>query len=153
MAIISPTFPNVYGVGTYSVNWRATDVSGNTANCSSTFTIQDQAQPVLTCNTFTVQVDVPFNNFIPSSAPTFTPNTASFITVSDNCTPLTLGSVSANPPLLPQYPVGVSYIYWQVSDGNGNTNTCSQQVVVTPNPASCTPTTTTHLSANTNGTN
>ncbi len=143
VAIISPTFPNTYGVGTYSVNWRATDVSGNTANCSSTFTIQDQGQPTLTCNTFTVQVDVPFNNFIPSSAPTFTPKTAPFITVSDNCTPLTLASVSANPPLLPQYPVGVSYIYWQVSDGNGNTNTCSQQVVVTPNPASCTPTTTT----------
>ncbi|MCA0235333.1 MAG: HYR domain-containing protein [Bacteroidetes bacterium] len=137
LALLSPSLPSLLS-GTFVVFWQATDASGNTAVCSSNVTIQDQTPPTLTCGTFTVQVDVPGNNFIPSSAPTFIPQ--AFINVSDNCASVSLGSIIANPPVLPQYPVGTSFIYWQVSDGV-STTTCSQTIVVTPNPTSCTPTT------------
>ncbi|MBL7784175.1 MAG: HYR domain-containing protein [Saprospiraceae bacterium] len=137
VTLVSPSLPSLQ-TGTFVVLWQATDASGNSANCSTNVTIQDQTPPTLTCGTFTVQVNVPGNNFIASTAPSFVPQT--LISVSDNCASLSLMNVVANPPVLPQYPVGTSYIYWQVTDGVA-TSTCSQTIVVTPNPTSCTPTT------------
>jgi hypothetical protein len=134
---------NIIGSVTYtapsnfSVTWTATDAAGNTATCTQTVQLRDLQPPTLSCAPYSVQVDVPGNNFIPSNAPSFLPK--SQITVSDNCASLSLASVTASPALLPQYPVGVSFINWQVSDGS-TTVTCVQQVTVTPN-ATCTPST------------
>jgi hypothetical protein len=115
---------NISGVGTVqTVTLISTDASGNFATCTFDVTVVDATPPSITCPT-----DVVVNNDPGVCSATGvvlgTPATA------DNCS---VASVTDNG--LVTYPLGVTNIIWTVTDGSGNTSTCTQTVTVVDNEA------------------
>ncbi len=110
------TDPLTYNVaGTYTVTWTYDDGNGNAATQEQTVTIQDNTAPVPDVATLaTVSGDC-------SVEVTTVP------TATDNCVGAVAGSTSD--PLI--YSNAGSYsITWTYDDGNGNSSTQTQQVVV-----------------------
>lgn len=145
-----PTLGTVVNVGSCTtVTWTVTDASTNTATCSQSVCVRDATPPVLTCGApFTATVlpgntNVENNNnagcyVYPNSFcnPAFTPAAPTF---TDNCgntvPPATITRLIGQPG---QYPVGTHALYWVVTDANGNTASCSQQITILGN-TTCTP--------------
>ncbi|MBK8955965.1 MAG: BspA family leucine-rich repeat surface protein [Saprospiraceae bacterium] len=115
------TFP----VGTTVNTFVVTDVSGNTASCSFTVTVNDTQNPTITC---------PGNwHFTTDFAPwcgtgwEYGPPP-----VSDNCPNTTLDFVSGRGPY-GIFPLGITTEVWKATDASGNTTICSWTVTVTDN--------------------
>ncbi|MCB0754037.1 MAG: choice-of-anchor L domain-containing protein, partial [Flavobacteriales bacterium] len=123
----SPSISGV-GVGTYTVT--VTDANGCTDNASGTVVQNDPTPPTITCPpTANISTDA---GLCTSSASIGTPST------SDNCGVATTVVDNAGP-----YSVGTTTVTWTVTDVNGNSATCTQDVVVTDdeNPSvTCPPT-------------
>src|SRR6185295_4854237 len=131
---------STYALGTTTVTWTVTDGSGNTATCSQLVTVTDNVAPTITC-----PADVAvFTN----SGCTATGVSLGSPSASDNCT---VASTSNNHPSS-TYALGTTTVTWTVTDGSGNTATCSQLVTVTDNQApvivSCAPAQSTSTDAN-----
>ncbi len=115
--------PATFPLGTTAVIWTVTDNAGNTATCTQTVTVQDNESPTITCPTDVVigtaggACDV---SFVALGTPT----------TSDNCS---VASTSNNAPVT--YPLGTTVVTWTVTDGAGNTATCTQNVTVIDNEA------------------
>ena len=110
--------PGPYSVGTTTVTWTVTDDNGNTATCSQDVVVTDDEDPTITCpSTANISMDA---GLCTSSASIGTPTT------DDNCG---VASVVVDNP--GPYSVGTTTVTWTVTDDNGNTATCSQDVVVT----------------------
>ena len=108
------TFP-ITTQGVTTVIWTYTDGSGNTTTQTQIVTIDDITAPVPTLAALpdiTAQCTV--------SAPT--PPTAS-----DNCDPTITGTTSTSFPITSQ---GTTVITWIYDDGNGNTTTQTQNVII-----------------------
>lgn len=104
------------GVGTYTVT--VTDANGCTDTGSGTVNQVDPVNPTITCPpTANISTDA---GLCTSSASIGTPTT------DDNCG---VASVVVDNP--GPYSVGTTTVTWTVTDDNGNTATCSQDVVVT----------------------
>jgi hypothetical protein len=127
---------NTFNVGTTSVTYTATDMSGNTKTCSFTVTVVDIQSPKITC---------PGNAMRGTAEGTckYTINATEFdATATDNCNiapPLTYtytgptsgsGNTSLNGVMLNK---GLYTITWKATDVNGNMNTCSFTVDVKDN--------------------
>lgn len=112
-----------YPVGVTTNVFTVTDGAANTATCSFTVTIADTTDPAITCpSNISVNNDGGQCNAVVSyTAPVGT----------DNCTPSTsqTGGLASGAT----YPIGVTTNTFQVSDGAGNTATCSFTVTVTDN--------------------
>lgn len=107
-----------YSVGTTTVTWTVTDDNGNTATCSQDVVVTDDEDPTITCPpTANISTDA---GLCTSSADIGTPTT------NDNCGLATVEVDNTGP-----YSVGTTTVTWTVTDANGNTSTCSQDVVVT----------------------
>ena len=114
-----------YPVGTTVVTWTVTDVNGNTNTCLQTVTVSDTQAPAVTCSgavNLTASAGLCTGNAV-VPGPTV---------ATDNCGVSTIlnsfnGTASANDT----YPVGTTVVTWTVTDVNGNTNTCLQNVTVT----------------------
>jgi uncharacterized protein YfcZ (UPF0381/DUF406 family) len=125
--VISTTqFP----VGTTNVvTWTVTDVNGRTATCTQNVTVVDNQNPTITCPA-PVTVSANNNQCFTTNINLGTPVT------SDNCGVQTTvarfnGSVVTNTK---QFPVGTTNVVtWTVTDINGRTATCTQNVTVTDN--------------------
>src|SRR5690606_35896895 len=120
---------DTYPVGTTTVTWEVTDLSGNTQFCTQDVTVVDNEAPTITCS-----ADVTVNND-PGSCDAVVVVPAPSATA-DNCAVATVindynGTASANDT----YPVGTTTVTWTVTDVNGNTNTCTQDVTVNDNEA------------------
>ena len=111
------TFP----VGVTTVTYTATDAVGNTTVCSFTVTVADSEIP-----TITAAADVAVNNDLGVCEATVI---LADPTTGDNCG---VQSISNDHPSA-TYPVGTTIVTWTVTDIHGNTNTATQQVVVTDN--------------------
>ena len=127
-----------YPIGTTSVTWTITDLSGNPNTCIQTISIVDLL-PTLTCPA-DVNVKSNFNmgyaTDVEIGAPVY----------SDNCSGLTLTWVSSNPtpgasPLtginidtVSTYYAGVTTITYTLTDTNNHTATCSFTVTVMAKP-------------------
>ena len=110
--------PGPYSVGTTTVTWTVTDDNGNTATCSQDVVVTDDENPTITCPaTANISMDA---GLCTSSASIGTPTT------DDNCGVASVVVDNAGP-----YSVGTTTVTWTVTDDNGNTATCSQDVVVT----------------------
>ena len=121
VASVTNDAPAAFPLGTTTVTWTVTDGSGNTATCTQTVTVTDNINPTITC---------PAN----VAATTNTGCTATGVNLgtpvtADNCT---VASVTNNHPST-TYPLGTTTVIWTVTDGSGNTATCSQTVTVTDN--------------------
>ena len=111
-----------YSLGTNSVIWTVTDGSGRTATCTQTVTVVDNIYPTITCpNNISVFVS-------PGLCTAVVSNLGTPIT-SDNCT---VASVTNNHPLS-TYNLGSNDVIWTVTDGSGNSTTCTQTVTVVDN--------------------
>ncbi|UKN00091.1 HYR domain-containing protein [Paracrocinitomix mangrovi] len=115
---------DTYPVGTTTITWTVTDVNGNTNTCTQDVTVTDNEAPTITC-----AADVTVSNDATSCdaavvvpAPTATADNCAVATVINDYN----GTASANDT----YPVGTTTVTWTVTDVNGNTNTCTQDVIV-----------------------
>jgi hypothetical protein len=110
------TDPVTYNTqGTFTVTWTYNDGNGNSTTQTQTVIVDDNISPVADIST------------LPAASAnctiTLVPPTAT-----DNCS----GSITATTtdPLF--YNVGTYTVLWTYTDGNGNTSTQAQQVVVDP---------------------
>ncbi|UNY98836.1 HYR domain-containing protein [Zhouia spongiae] len=112
----SNTLANEQIPGGTTITWTITDNAGNTAGCSFTVTVNDTEAPI------------PDVDPLPDvTGDTSTPLTISPPTATDNCA----GSVTAitTDPLTYTNP-GTYTINWMYDDGNGNSSTQTQNVIV-----------------------
>ncbi len=109
--------PAVYPLGTNVVTWTVTDGSGNTATCTQRVIVRDTSAPTISCP---ADVTVAAN-----AGCTATNVTLGSATTGDNCS---VASVVSNAPAV--YPLGTNVVTWTVTDGSGNTATCTQRVIV-----------------------
>ena len=114
-----------YPLGTTNVVWTVVDGSGNVATCTQTVTVQDHQNPTIACPfPVTVNANVGSCAALSSGVALGTPLTA------DNCT---VATVTNNAPVT--FPLGTTTITWTVTDGSGNTASCTQTVTVVDNQA------------------
>ncbi|HEX2957206.1 MAG TPA: hypothetical protein VHO70_10250, partial [Chitinispirillaceae bacterium] len=106
--------------GTRVITWRFTDACGNTALQSQTITVNDNTTPVPDLQTLPVLSGECLVNVI------------TYPTATDNCAGSIVGTTE-NPLSYSQ--VGTYTITWHYEDGNGNSITQPQQVIVTDNTA------------------
>src|SRR5256885_6611360 len=86
----SPTAGTLVGPGPHTITVTATDEAGNIGTCTTTFTVTDATAPVVTC---------PANSNAPSDAncQAAVPDVLAGASVSDNCSPTNLISLSQSP--------------------------------------------------------
>lgn len=119
-----------FPVGTTNiVTWTVTDVNGRTATCTQNVTIVDNQNPTITCP---APITVSANN-----AQCFATNVSLGAPITaDNCGIQSTvvrfnGNVVTNTT---QFPVGTTNVVtWTVTDVNGRTATCTQNITVTDN--------------------
>jgi hypothetical protein len=120
---------SAFPVGVNTVEFTATDGSGNTAVCSFTITVVDNEVPTMVCQNITIQLDASGNASI----------TAADVDggSTDNCG---IASISVSPSTFDCSDVGDNPVVLTVTDVNGNSNTCTAIVTVediTPPVAVC----------------
>jgi hypothetical protein len=104
---------DVFPVGTTTIEYTATDASGNSSICSFTVTVNDTEAPVADLVTL---ADVTAECEVTSlTAPTATDNCATMVTVSNDATFPITSDVT---------------VTWTYDDGNGNTSTQTQMVII-----------------------
>jgi hypothetical protein len=119
LATITNDAPATFPLGTTMVTWTATDVQGNSSNCTQFVTVVDTESPAITCPA-DITVPALFGSCEAVGVVLGTPTT------SDNCS---VASVTNN--ALVNYPLGSTIVTWTVTDAAGNISTCTQTVTVT----------------------
>lgn len=107
--------PELFPVGATTIQWTATDATGNVAQVSSVTTVTDTHAPVVTC------ADELLECLDPTGAP-FEP----FATATDACDPSPL-LVHDGPDV---FPVGPTLVRWSAVDDSDNTGICRATVTV-----------------------
>jgi len=117
---------DTYSLGVTTITWSATDGSGNTSTCSMSISIEDNELPTITCpSSITQSADV-------GSCDAAV--TVGAVTASDNCTGATVVSdFNGMSDASGTYPVGVTPVVWTITDGSGNSATCSITVTIEDN--------------------
>ena len=111
------TSGDFFPVGVNTITYIATDASSNTNTCSFTITIVDNQLPVITCPaTANIITDL---GLCTSSASI---GTATF---TDNCAGGSVAVLPAGP-----YAIGSTNVVWTATDANGNTSSCSANIIV-----------------------
>ena len=114
----------IYPVGITTIEWTVTDFDGNTVSCHQDVQVTDDEFPSITCSGSQTQTaDAGTNTAaVTVTAPIF----------GDNCTGATITNDYTNTnDASGNYPVGTTTVNWEVTDANGNTSTCHQDITVT----------------------
>ena len=120
VASVTNNAPSTFPLGNTTVTWTATDASGNISTCTQIVTVVDTQLPTITCApAVTVNNDPGQCTAVVSLVAPLT---------ADNCS---VASVTNNAPAA--FPVGTTTVTWTVTDGSGNTATCTQLVSVIDN--------------------
>ena len=122
--------------GVLSIQWVATDASGNTSLCDQDIFPVDEVAPIIECPpAITLNTTPSGNCSVPVLTYSLTTASASAI---DNCD----GTLSQNPfageiynnagllGIAGSLSVGMYSVQWTAEDNNGNTSTCNQSVTV-----------------------
>ena len=109
--------PSVYPVGPTTVTWTVMDIAGNSTTCDQVVTVIDVTAPMADNATLADLTDE-------CSIATLTAPTAT-----DNCVGTIIGTHNAT--VLPITAQGTTVVTWSYVDGNGNTATQTQNVVIT----------------------
>ncbi|MBK8624304.1 MAG: HYR domain-containing protein [Saprospiraceae bacterium] len=118
-----------YIVGSNQVVWTVTDNSGRTATCTQTVTVVDNQNPTITCP-MSITVNANMGQCYATNINLGTPTT------SDNCgVQSTISRLNGNNITnTTQFPVSATNVVtWTVTDVNGRTATCTQNVSVVDN--------------------
>ena len=110
--------PSLFPIGTTTVTWTATDLSGNTTVLTQLVTVVDDINP-------TLQVSLSVIAYATSSCEASNVDLGT-PTANDNC-PAGLVITNDAPAT---YPLGVTVVVWTVTDASGNSVTASQIVTV-----------------------
>ena len=116
---VSDTAFDCSDIGANFVTLSVTDGSGNSATCSATVTVEDTVPPVAVCQDITL--------FLPSNGTTVISASDIDLGSSDNC-----GTVQPwiTDSLFDCSQTGANLVTLHVSDGNGNSSSCSATVTV-----------------------
>lgn len=113
--------------GTQTVTLTATDPSGNSTTCSFQVIVADNTVPtIVTCAPNTT-------GNVNASCQYLLPNYTSLVTATDNCTVASSLTVTQSPVAGTLVGIGTTVVTLTVSDANGNSSTCTFNVVVTDN--------------------
>jgi hypothetical protein len=117
---------------TITRTYQITDLSGNSARCTQTITVNDQIAPVITCPANQVFCETQDNSFIiPSLAAT--DNCGGAVNIAFVITGATERTGSGN-DASGHFNTGTSTISWTVTDVCGNLSTCIITVTINPIP-------------------
>jgi hypothetical protein len=115
-----------YPVGTTTVTWTATDASGNTTSCTMDVTVTDNENPTIAC-----PADVSINT---DAGTCDAQTTVAAPVTADNCSVASVvNDYNGTSDASDVYPLGTTTVVWTVTDGSGNTSTCSMNITVTDN--------------------
>ncbi len=110
--------------GTYTINWKYDDGNGNTSTQQQTVEIKDLTAPVVISSPS--DITVPVNNTACSAVVSW-----SEPIVTDNCSAmLTIEKSHVSGQV---FPLGTTLVTYTFKDGNGNSSSCSFNVIVTNN--------------------
>ncbi|MBN2777226.1 MAG: HYR domain-containing protein [Bacteroidales bacterium] len=125
-------------LGPNSVTLTVTDVNGNSSQCTSTVTVVDVTDPVITCTVsgtqnVTTDSDVctythPDNSWNPSATDECTTIASLTYTLSGATTSVTAPNTTLNGQVFNK---GTTVVTWTAFDGSGNSSTCSFSVSLT----------------------
>jgi PKD repeat protein len=121
---VSPSVFDCSDIGPNLVTLTVTDLSGNTATCTATVTVQDNIAPTAICQNIIVQLNSAGNATITAAQI----NNGS----SDNCG---IQSIAVAPDAFSCADLGANTVTLTVTDINGNIATCSANVTVEDNIA------------------
>ena len=107
-----------YPLGTTTLTYQATDLHGNSADCTFDITVVDNEDPTIVCPA-PVAVDTDPGSCEATGVVLGSPS------IGDNCTG---ASASNNAPS--SYVLGANTVTWTVLDGSNNSATCDQTVTV-----------------------
>ncbi|MCB8963405.1 MAG: HYR domain-containing protein, partial [Bacteroidales bacterium] len=111
-----------YPVGTTTVIWTATDLSGNTTTCEQDIIVRDVTAPEITCPG-EVSGFANIDDCVATGVDLGTP------TATDDCSaPVTFAN---DAPAV--FPVGNTTVTWTATDAAGNIATCTQLVTISDN--------------------
>jgi len=117
-----------YPVGTTTVIWTATDVNGNTRQCTHSVTVNDNEDPTVTCPADAFEsVDAGQCGAVVSIPQA---------TADDNCgVDVVINDYNGTDNATDYYPVGTTTVTWIVVDVHGLVGFCSQNVTVVDDEA------------------
>jgi hypothetical protein len=106
----------IYPLGTTTVTFTATDDSGNSASCTTTVTVVDTTDPVITC---------PADEIVEQETAdgTVVPLTATATDICDADPTITSDELAI-------YPLGTTTVTFTATDDSGNSATCTTTVTV-----------------------
>jgi len=113
-----------YPLGITNIIWTVTDIHGNTNTCDQDITITDEEVPVINCSadqTQTADTDA-CNAFVQVNIPSATDNNQVASVINDYN-----GTADASGI----YPIGTTTVTWTVTDNDGNSSSCTQDIIVT----------------------
>ena len=112
-----------FNLGTTTVLWTVTDGSGNISICTFDVDVTDDEDPTISC-----PGDVTVFNDLGACFADSANVSLGNPTTGDNCS---VATITNNIPAT--FPVGTTTVTWVVTDINGNTATCTQDVTVIDN--------------------
>lgn len=117
----------VFPVGVTTEEYTVTDLSGNTATCSFTITVNDTELPVFECP----------EDLVVSTDEGVCEGTVSFDPplVTDNCDEMLIPVQTAGPVSGSTFPLGSTAVTFEATDPAGNIETCTFNIVVEDNEA------------------
>ena len=129
--VVSNNAPTIFPIGTTTVTWTATDISGNSTTANQVVTVVDSVLPTIT---FAGGHTITKSN----TAGTCGYNVVGLgfnPTATDNCTLVSMThnySSWNNPNTLDgaTFPIGTTTVVWTALDSNGNTTTYTQTIIV-----------------------
>src|SRR5439155_967102 len=124
----SPVAGTLVGLGPHTITVTATDAAGNSASCTTTFTVSDTTAPVVTCSA------VP-NASVEGNCQVALPNVLAGVTVSDGCTPASAITVNQSPDAGTLVGLGPHTITVTATDAAGNSASCTTTFKVTDTTA------------------
>jgi hypothetical protein len=124
-----------YPIGTTTIIWTATDVSGNTSTCVQNITVNDVEDPTIDC------IDVLFEDLISGDGCTLVPTTLPDPEINDcelaGLTYVLTGATNYDGNTDPTgfnyakdatFNIGITHVTYTVTDVSGNSETCSFDV-------------------------
>src|SRR5436309_666850 len=114
----SPAAGTLVGLGAHTITVTATDEAGNSATCTTTFTVSDTTVPAVSC-------PAPTSASADGSCQATVPDVLGGVTVSDSCSATNAITLSQSPAAGSLVSPGVHTITVTATDEAGNSATCS----------------------------